>query len=118
MPSIRIGRNGPQHSVKVQEDKECVICYETAQASEFLEIDECKHAFCKDCVEQYLDQLISTRKILKLVCPQHGCGKALKYSLLKSVLSGGQLEKYDRFKRDLEISLDKYMVYCPNSLCA
>jgi hypothetical protein len=102
----------------VQEEKECVICYETAQASEFLEIDECKHAFCKDCVEQYLNQLISTRKILKLVCPQHGCGKALKYSLLKSLLSAGQLEKYEKFKRDLEISLDKSMVYCPNPLCA
>jgi hypothetical protein len=59
----------PLVEIEKEEDKYCTICYNTFPASEFLEIDECKHLFCKECVVQYLDQLISTRKIMKLVCP-------------------------------------------------
>ena len=68
-------------------EKECAICYGTAKASEFLEIDECKHQFCRQCVIDYLDTLINTRKIGKLVCPQHECGKPIKYILLQRLLS-------------------------------
>lgn len=50
----------------------CNICYEPMGG--YLEIDVCKHQFCSECVEAYLDNLISTRQITKLVCPQHGCG--------------------------------------------
>lgn len=54
---------------KPEEEKTCNICYNTAPASEFLEIDKCKHPFCRECVIGYLDNLITTRKISKLVCP-------------------------------------------------
>jgi hypothetical protein len=66
----------------------------------------------------YLDELVTNKKILKLVCPQHGCGKPVSYRLLKALLSEEMIQKYDRFKKDLEVALDPSMVYCPNPVCA
>jgi hypothetical protein len=42
----------------------------------------------------------------------------LHYNLLNNLLSEEQLEKYEKFKKDLEVALDKNMVYCPNPVCA
>ncbi len=54
-------RNSKKKSIKEvepEEEKTCNICYGTAKASEFLEIDKCKHPFCRDCVIAYLDNLV------------------------------------------------------------
>ncbi|CDW84403.1 ibr domain containing protein [Stylonychia lemnae] len=100
-----------------QSEMFCTICYCDLVQSEFIQINGCQHQFCKDCVIGYLDNLISTRQIFKLICPQHGCGNPIKFSLIESILNEEQLQKYKEFKQDLEIMKDKNMGYCPNHLC-
>eukprot|EP00347_Sterkiella_histriomuscorum_P000263 403376551 len=95
----------------------CNICYDSMGQSEFLDIDNCHHKFCKNCVIAYLDQLISTRQITKLICPEYGCGKALQFKLLEKLLSTEQLDKYKEFKQDLEVMIDSKRGYCPNPAC-
>ena len=38
-----------------------------------LEIENCKHKFCFDCFNSYLDNLIKRNNIEKIPCPKNKC---------------------------------------------
>lgn len=79
---------------------------------------KCEHFFCKDCTVAYLDNLISTRQVTNLKCPQYKCEETLKYDHFSHFLSAEQREKYARFKEDLAIAKDSSKLYCPNESCS
>jgi hypothetical protein len=48
---------------------------------------KCEHYFCKECTIAYLDNLISSRLINNLKCPQYKCDEVLKYENFSHLLS-------------------------------
>ncbi|CDW87485.1 ibr domain containing protein [Stylonychia lemnae] len=96
---------------------ECLICYDLCTQGQLLNIQGCGHVFCQSCVISYLQNLINTRQITKLVCPQYKCGQQFQYSHLAGILDQQTLEKFNCFNDDLKIMLDKNRVYCPNPKC-
>ena len=83
-----------------------------------LELVDCKHQFCKECLIQYLDNLISSRQVTKLICPSYGCGMKLKYSFLEEILTAETLEKYSQFKEELDMMVGSKRAYCPRPKCS
>lgn len=62
----------------------CSICY--MEVAEVLRL-KCEHFFCRECTVAYLDNLISTRQVTNLKCPQYQCGETLKYEHFSPLLS-------------------------------
>lgn len=93
---------------------DCDICYMPKDVKVDLMQLRCGHCFCTECVEAYLENLINTRKIEGLKCPQYGCKINLKFEEFDKLVS---LEKYNKFKQEFVVMKDPNQVFCPNAKC-
>ena len=102
----------------------CGICYSEYSFDEinvkFSKIPRCDHRFCNDCIAKYLTELILDGKVLKIHCPGNNCDNELTEAEIKDFLKSSDLEitkKYDKFKRNLEISMDPKHRWCIKPGC-
>jgi len=73
--------------------RECPICLNN---EELIQLPECLHAFCKDCIVEYINIKISDFKVLKIKCLQDGCECFIKENFIQTVLDKPTFEKYQR----------------------
>jgi len=62
----------------------CQQCGNSIKLDDIYILDECTHKFCKDCIHNYVAEMIS--KTVKLECPLKGCGKDLSVRDMKDLL--------------------------------
>ena len=102
-------------NIKEDDDKtknECLICLDKLENP--VVIERCKHRFCHDCFEDYLNNLINQNNIDKIPCPNKACNnKSLSPDFFSNYLSQEQLIKYNQFKSKNEIAKDKCKIFCP-----
>ena len=80
-----------------------------------IEIEKCKHKFCFECFNSYLDNLISRNNIDKISCPKKNCfNDNLSEDYFSQYLSEEQYFKYRQFKSKNEIARDKKKIFCPH----
>ena len=92
---------------------ECPICM--GQFENPIEIEKCKHKFCFECFNSYLDNLISRNNIDKIPCPKKNCyNNNLSEDFFSQYLSEEQYFKYRQFKSKNEIARDKKKIFCPH----
>ena len=92
---------------------ECPICM--GQFENPIEIEKCKHKFCFECFNSYLDNLISRNNIDKISCPKKNCfNDNLSEDYFSQYLSEEQYFKYRQFKSKNEIARDKKKIFCPH----
>lgn len=96
---------------------ECAICLQE-QAIDFRHsLDVCRHTFCRDCMQHYFEEAIST-KSLPIKCPMPDCRKEVTVADLEFILSPEMVKKYDDFSLhyELERNPDVYSC-CPTPNC-
>ena len=73
----------------------------------------CTHRFCKECLEEQARIHVGEGNLTALTCPEPSCSAAITPSVLSSLLSDEQYERWERLT--LERSLDSMsdLVYCP-----
>ena len=80
-----------------------------------LEVENCKHKFCFDCFNSYLDNLITRNNIEKIPCPKNKCtNDNLSEDFFSQYLSEEQYFKYRQFKSKNEIARDPKKIFCPH----
>jgi len=68
-----------QSAVKAEEDFCCTICYTSLAEDEILPLGLCDHIFHKECLQDYIEDMINQFK-LNILCAHHAqCGKDLSY---------------------------------------
>ena len=91
---------------------ECPICMGPFENP--LEIENCKHKFCYECFNSYLDNLITRNNIEKIPCPKNKCrNDNLPEEFFSQYLSEEQYFKYRQFKSKNEIARDEKKIFCP-----
>ena len=91
---------------------ECPICMDSFENP--IEIENCKHKFCSDCFNSYLDNLISTNQIDTIPCPRNKCSNNnISEEFFSQYLSEEQYFKYRQFKSKNEIARDSKKIFCP-----
>jgi hypothetical protein len=92
---------------------ECPICMGSFENP--LEVENCKHKFCFDCFNSYLDNLITRNNIEKIPCPKNKCtNDNLSEDFFSQYLSEEQYFKYRQFKSKNEIARDPKKIFCPH----
>ena len=92
---------------------ECPICM--GEYENPLEIENCKHKFCFDCFNNYLNDLITRNNIDKIPCPKNKCpNDNLSEEFFSQYLSEEQYFKYRQFKSQNEIARDSKKIFCPH----
>ena len=95
------------------ESNECPICMGPFENP--LEMENCKHKFCFDCFNSYLDNLITRNNIEKIPCPKNKCtNDNLSEEFFSQYLSEEQYFKYRQFKSKNEIARDPKKIFCPH----
>ncbi len=56
-----------------KENNICKICLDKIENP--VQIEKCKHKFCHDCLENYLNNLINENNIDNIPCPDKNCNK-------------------------------------------
>lgn len=93
---------------------DCKIC----SRHEALEgIGHCQHAFCKDCLESYIEFKVSEAQVLNMTCPSHACTTSLSDSLIRRISPAQVYVKYLQFKRNAELEVQPNVRFCPRPNC-
>jgi E3 ubiquitin-protein ligase RNF14 len=98
----------------------CDICYTEYQGSEnFLTLPNCLHYFCKECVNQYMTDLIKRGEVNRVACPSlSGCKTPLSETHLRQVnLPEEMIEKFTNFSINTAIAGMAEFGWCPKASC-
>ena len=98
-----------------REEHMCDICGDMS-----LEIhanDECGHAFCKECWQEYLRTKITEGKVVSIPCPGHQCNKHIAQDMLIKLLPTDISEKYTKFDIGAFIEAHPDTRWCPHPGC-
>lgn len=104
----------------------CTICFENTDTNNpFYSFESCNHAFCFDCIKEYLKIQISEAN-LSIVCPDISCKNILQHNEIKSIISI-LIENFD-LDKNFDEKYEQYMLnsylkeqkvkWCPNKKCS
>ena len=106
------GNNNESNKDNENNNNICQICLDTINNP--VEIEKCKHKFCYDCFQNYLNNLINENNIENIPCPEVKCNnKTLSIDFFSNYITEEQLIKYQNFKTQNEIARDKLKIFCP-----
>ncbi|KAI6679804.1 hypothetical protein NL676_033685 [Syzygium grande] len=94
----------------------CEICIEPRTNSDLFRMNACSHAYCNDCVTQYVTSKLGDN-MTRIGCPVSGCGGVLEPEYCRSILP---LEVFDRWGNALceALILEGERFYCPFRDCS
>jgi len=107
----------PQSLTKLPSVKqtECPICFSNTE--EEMNIKQCQHSFCKNCLQEYLRTEINSLNVLKIKCPEQTCSCILNSSSLEELLDASDFERYQKLflQKTAKRTLD---IICPQTGCS
>ncbi|CAD8194272.1 unnamed protein product [Paramecium pentaurelia] len=77
----------------------------------------CKHEFCYECIQSYLDNKIKIAQVLEIECPQLGCDNYYNDEIIKGLVNDEQYQKYDKFKKKRLLEKDETVRWCIKPGC-
>ena len=116
-----IDENENSNNINNSENKNlCIVCFEKLidEELEFNKV-ECGHVCCSQCWSNYLKILIREAKVEHIKCISYQCNYILSDEfILKHIKEDKNIvEKYEKFKKKLEILNDKNKKQCPFPDC-
>lgn len=94
----------------------CDICLDNNFGRNMIQIQNCEHVFCKDCLERFVTLKINSRDVVKMACPGTNCNTLLEPYMIKR-LCPELYPTYEEFS--LKVALDgmRDVIYCPKQSC-
>jgi len=106
------------HSHESKPQNLCPICLTTTSNDEIIQLPNCCHSFCKDCLQQYLKlEISSLQKIFKIKCPEDTCTEIFTSNILQSLLDQPDFEKYQKLLA-IKTNPHNQTKFCPKSGCS
>ena len=104
---------------KKKERKECNACLEMFCPNDYNTLKPCKHSFCNDCWYKYLSIKILENKLTSIKCLDYECQEKPDDIFILNLLYSNTnlIEKYKKFKMQLEIINDPNKKSCPFPNC-
>jgi len=93
---------------------QCSICFDAVDVGSGYVISGCEHAFCQNCVIDYLNDKIKDASVLEIPCLQQSCPEFLGYCDVKSLVSPQVFLKYLDFSFLAALKDEPNFRWCPN----
>lgn len=96
----------------------CKLCLAEVLVSAATKIEQCGCIFCTECMKAYVEFEIS-EGAYEISCPDAQCSSQGIISLeeIKSLATASSLLKFERYRLNHEIELDKTRTWCPRAGC-
>ena len=99
------------------EKEECSICLDEVLKPLIIELDGCKHRFCKKCIKGYLENSLNEGNVIDNKCPDVNCDKIICDLDILKVLSALQFGKFKQYRVLSKLRMDPNSRWCPNPDC-
>ena len=98
---------------------ECIICNELFIVNEKNKNEKCGHAYCSSCWYDFLSVNIKENKLPSIKCLDYNCKEKLLDKFIINLLNSDidLINKYKRYKFELEIINDPNKKLCPYPNC-
>ena len=115
--------NNNNLEVKLDENerqkKECSACDESFIETKENKLEKCGHSFCNECWFKYLSVNINENKMALIKCLDYECEEKPDDNFVINLIKSDNklVEKYKKFKYELEIINDQNKKFCPFPNC-
>ena len=106
-------------NIKSQSSIECPTCDELFHPNDINKLKNCGHSFCNDCWYNFLSIKIKENKISSIKCLDYECQEKPDDNFIFNLLNNDEalIEKYKKFKFELDILNDPNKKLCPFPNC-
>ncbi len=105
-------KNSEESKIISDDNNICNICL--GNFDNPIQIETCKHKFCKECFKEYILDRIINNNIETMPCPNKLCNnKNIPEEYFFTFLNEEQYLKYQNFKSQNQISKDPNKIFCP-----
>ncbi|RWS23955.1 uncharacterized protein B4U80_09709, partial [Leptotrombidium deliense] len=96
----------------------CNICLTESLSGDCVQL-QCKHIFCKDCFENFLNHKITMNEVSLIRCPiSEDCHSEILYDfIIRNISSKELLEKYDKKLLENCLHTENDIIQCPKVEC-
>ncbi|KAF6197613.1 hypothetical protein GE061_008579 [Apolygus lucorum] len=111
-PSRNSSARSSIHSVK--EDFTCGICLLPAPERKSL---DCRHDFCIECWETYLNGKVLSDHVSSIECPANNCSMVVSYDFLHTIVSADISSNYRQLDIKEFVEQNRSIKWCPVGGC-
>ena len=99
--------------------EECPICEELYIPNDENKLDKCGHSFCHECWFNSLSIKIKENQLTSIKCLKYECQEKLSDEFILRIIKSNEelIEKYKRYKFELDIINDPNKKFCPYPEC-
>jgi len=98
-------------------DVSCTICYNHYSKDEIYTYENCRHHFCKECLNHYYTTDIMRADVLNIKCPDTSCDTKVQPHEIQAIVSEEVYNKYLHFHSIATLKLDPTSRWCPRPDC-
>ena len=114
-----------QYAYKIQDkrvqegDWKCPACWELVKGSECLQLKECQHIACKECLQGFWESRINDGRVgdNDLVCVEMNCKSSAKANEIRAVISTKAHEKWQHILQGRALELLPNITQCVREKC-
>ena len=113
-------RKRSKSDIKNSNNKQnCPCCEEDFLPDDKNTLKNCGHSFCNECWYDFLSTKIKENKLSSIKCMEYECNEKLDDDFIINILNSNQdlIDKYKKFKLELEIINDPNRKFCPFPNC-
>merc|ERR1719162_806910 len=90
----------------------CGICLDERLGSEFIVLG-CRHAYCADCIGQFLAVHINEGSINHIKCPTMDCGAQIAQHCVQESVSSEQFKRFENLQLQQTLQAMPDIFWCP-----
>ncbi|KAK9702495.1 hypothetical protein K7432_011204 [Basidiobolus ranarum] len=99
---------------------DCNICFEEKRGEYCVQLDQCNHIFCLNCLRGYFEMLIEEGMVMTVRCPHLDCRKSqqrLSASTIQHIVGSQFYERYEKLYNKQILESDPNVIWCPRLDC-
>jgi len=97
----------------LSETHTCFICFSEKPGSLFVELGNCDHSFCLDCMSGMTKMHVKESSIVELKCPTPDCRAEFSTEMLEKVLDENEFSRWMQLKTQQILDTLEGVVFCP-----
>ncbi|KAH9443376.1 hypothetical protein Pst134EA_031326 [Puccinia striiformis f. sp. tritici] len=102
-----------------KKDFVCLICLETRKGRQSIQLENCGHTFCRNCLQNFFRVNDQEGEVRKVRCCDEGCKQGVGISVeeLESLVGKNQRIRYQELVQKLAFDTDPTLGLCPMESC-
>ncbi|XP_076654657.1 E3 ubiquitin-protein ligase RNF14-like [Halictus rubicundus] len=106
-----------QHEIEFKQSfHKCIICLEIYYGKKCVELENCNHVYCRECIEEYIALKINENDVHGIICPTFDCNSSIAINEIKNFCPH-LFAKYEDTLLQITLRSMENLIFCPKKGC-